>query len=297
METIFLIAVLFAFLPTVFWFLFYFKKIFISWQLISFTALKGMLLCLTVYLIEEKIIFYFLPHFKHYLFQFGSFAFNEIPLSFFLFVFFIITPLEEIPKFFILKRTIFKSKQINQIVDGLQLGIVLGLGFAACENFLHFSRALSLAPLSKVMLVFFLRFFISTLAHTLYTAGMGYYLALARFHKLYRKFLLERAFVIPIVLHGVFNFFFLSGMGWLSVIILAGLSLVLYKWYQDRKTFEFKLRQRTTPLFWPFLAEKKETDVYFTKEKVPFSFLKEIGIRPIKSNKPSMDSKQKQKKH
>jgi len=270
---------IFSAIPVIFWFFFYFKKRFIPFQLISFTFLKGLAISIVAYYIEIQLISYFFPKF------WGFFLKFTLPSSlkefFFLclFIFFVIATIEESLKFIILKDGISNYRQINQIIDGIQLGIILGLGFATGENIFKFYKIVSLPEyFSTATIIFFLRFFISTLAHIIYSGVMGYYLVLGRFHKLYNKFLLKKAIFLPIIIHGIFNLFLLVGIPYVSVTVLLILTFIFYKWYRDRRIFEIRLHIKEIPLSPPFLSEKQETDVYLSKEKATFDFIKKIGV-------------------
>lgn len=266
------LLLLLSLLPLLLWFLLYFKKRFIPFRTIPWTFLQGFLFCVLLYFAETMVVFRLWPELETYLFYTTSPPlWKSIILTYF-----IIAPLEEIPKFFILKRKIFHAKSVNQIIDGLQIGIVFGLGFAACENFLQLSALLSLKNFSLLKNVFIARFLISTLAHIIYSGVMGYYLALARFHKLYRVFLLPRALLAPLLLHSAYNFFIVFQLPWVSIAFLIVISLLVYKWYKTRKNFELQVTQRQIPIIFPFLAEKQETDVFLTKEKIAFDFLKKL---------------------
>jgi len=281
MEVNIFFLIFFSLLPIVFWFLFYLNKRFVPSRLIFIAFLEGLLLFAAVYFLEEKVISYFFPNLWNYFLKFGQFSLLEIPFYLFIFIFLIVAPLEEIPKFFVLKRTISKSGNVNQIIDGIQLGIIFGIGFASGENFLKFSHALEILSDSSFGFVLLLRLFVSTLAHIVYSGVMGYYLCLARFHKLYRRFMIERAIIFPILLHGVFNFFLLAETAYISIIMLAGLTIIFYKWYNDRRLFEIILQKKEIPSSTPFLSAKTETDVYLSKEGASFDFIKKIGISPF----------------
>jgi RsiW-degrading membrane proteinase PrsW (M82 family) len=275
-----ILLLLFSLAPVVFWSLFYLEKKFVPLKLIAIVSLSGILLLVAVYLFESKVVSYFFPNLWDYLLNFGQFSFLEIPFYLFLLVFFVIAPLEEIPKFFILKRIISKSKDINQVIDGIQLGIIFGLAFASGENFLKFSLAAAKLDSFSFGSVFFLRLLVSTLAQIIYSGVMGYYLCLGRFHKLYRRFMIERAIVFPLLLHGIFNFFLLAETAYLSVLMLAVLTIVFYKWYNDRKLFEIFIEKKEAPPATPFLSAKTETDVYLSKGGASFDFIKKIGVSP-----------------
>mgnify|MGYP000448040705 CR=1 FL=1 len=276
------LALAFSFIPALFWFFFYFKRRFIPLQYIFFTFLKGIALSLIAYYIQISLISSFFPDFWNFFFRFSEpFSLEDIFLLF-LFNFTFIALVEEILKFLTLKDCISNYKDVDQIVDGIQLGIVLGLGFATGENLFKFSKIIEFlsSSFSLTASIFLLRFFFSTLAHIIYSSLMGYYLALARFHKLYKTSLLKKAFFFPLLIHAFFNFFILSGSFYLSIVLLSFSVFIFWKWYSDRKIFEKNLQTKKLPLSRPFLSKKEELDVYFSKEKIPFEFIKRSGFLP-----------------
>ncbi|MDD5750182.1 MAG: PrsW family glutamic-type intramembrane protease [Candidatus Pacebacteria bacterium] len=236
-----LFIVLLSIAPIAFWFWFYLRKRYIPSRWLLFSFISGMGLFVLLSGLENKIIPEIFPSFSSYFLKFRQTPAFNAPLSLFLFSFFLIAPLEEIPKFLILKKIISTGKQINQIADGLQLGLCLGLGFALGENILHLSLVGNYAGTNTVFFVFALRFFVSTVAQICYSGAMGYYLALGRFRKIQRKFLWGRALLVPIIIHGLFNLFIFSENPAYSVITISLLSFLLYKWQKERETFEIKI--------------------------------------------------------
>lgn len=274
-----LLTIILSALPVIFWLWFYFKRIFVKRKTLLTTALKGFAVFWLV-LVVVKFVSLIFPNFQN---RFLIFTFPTSGKELFLlyvFTFLIIAPLEEIIKFFVLKRTIFRTKEINQIIDGLQLGIVFGLGFAAAENVYKFAHLLVSAELNNLTTIFLLRFSISTLALVSYSGLMGYYLGLALFHKFYRPFLLQKALILPLFLHGLFNFLILIGAPILSVLLVAALSWLIFRWYHERRLFEIKLQKAERPISPPFLSDTQEANVYYAKKKVGFDFIKKERLFP-----------------
>jgi len=201
-----------------------------------------------------------------------------------LLTFFFIAPLEEFLKFLTIKLAVQnKPEYLDQTIDGIKFGIVVGLGFAVIENGIYFSRAFALLYGQNVFLInlFLLRFFIPTLAHSLYTGILGYYFGLSRSYRLYgRHFLLEGIF-FAIFAHAIFNLFILIDLEYLSIIILLTLLLLMFKWYRDRKNFEYSIRRGNQLVKPPFLAERVEFESILSKNKVTLGFIKKLNICPF----------------
>lgn len=266
-------------LPILFWLWFYFKRIFVSKQLLFFTFAKGFIVFWAVLAIIELISLAF-PQLKYWLVKFAEPCSLKDFALLYVAAFLIVAPLEEIIKFSVLKRTIFKAKEINQLIDGLQLGIVFGLGFASAENIFKFGQVIFSAKIHHLTSIFILRTSISTLALTIYSGLMGYYLGLALLHKFYRPFLLNKALVFPLLLHGLFNFLILLGTPELSVLLVAALSWLIYRWYRERRLFEIKLQEGKSPISLPFLSDTQEANIYYAKKKAPFDLIKKEKLIP-----------------
>ena len=124
---------------------------------------------------------------------------NNVSLYAYLFVFiFLMAAIEEIIKFVFLRQYL-KINAVNQIVDGMKIGIWLGLGFVFIENVFYFLNFyFQITKIQSLLSVIVLRGIFSTLAHALYGAIMGYYLSLAKFNKIYQSYFLQRGYLINI---------------------------------------------------------------------------------------------------
>lgn len=127
---------------------------------------------------------------------------------------------EEGFKYFIFWFFVWKNKNFNERYDGIVYSVFISLGFATTEN------------IGYVMLSGFHTAFIRSLtavpAHALFGIIMGYYFGKAKFSedKLRKKSLLY-ALIIPIALHGVYDFILFSKSTALLVIFIP---YMLYLW-------------------------------------------------------------------
>lgn len=181
----------------------------------------------------------------------------------FVFSFLFAAIVEESTKFIILKKY-FEITVINQVIDGMKIGLAMGLGFAFLENFFYFFDTYNSGfGLGTIAVIFLLRGVLSTLAHSLYGIIMGYYLSLAKFHVAYRFKFLRSGLIASVLAHGFFNFFLITDMGIYSVIMLTVFLVIVLHWYNDRKNLELYITSKDkTLVVSPFLAEKLEKEIF-----------------------------------
>jgi len=120
---------------------------------------------------------------------------------------------EELFKFIALYLLIWKSAEFNEKFDGIVYATYISLGFAGVENVLYvldggmqtgISRAITAVP-----------------AHAIFGITMGFYFGLARFYKTEEKVLKTKALLIPMLLHGVYDFILFTGLAWLTVVFVV----------------------------------------------------------------------------
>ncbi|MFV0375695.1 MAG: PrsW family glutamic-type intramembrane protease [Mangrovibacterium sp.] len=126
---------------------------------------------------------------------------------------------EELFKFLFLYGLIWKSTEFNEKFDGIVYAVFISLGFAAVENVLYVTRyghdvgvirALTAVP-----------------AHFLFGVSMGYFFGMARFLAAKRTLMMRNALLVPIVLHGIYDFILMSQNPWL---LLAFIPFVIWMW-------------------------------------------------------------------
>lgn len=127
---------------------------------------------------------------------------------------------EEGFKFFIFWFLLWKNKNFNERYDGIVYSVFISLGFATTEN------------IGYVLLTGFHTAFIRSItavpAHALFGVIMGYYLGKAKFADEKRKTsYLILAFIVPIVLHGIYDFILFSRS---MVLMLLFIPYMLYLW-------------------------------------------------------------------
>ncbi|NQU84280.1 MAG: PrsW family intramembrane metalloprotease [Mariniphaga sp.] len=127
---------------------------------------------------------------------------------------------EELFKFVALLLLFWKSKHFNEKFDGIVYATFISLGFAGVENVLYvldgglstgLMRALTAVP-----------------AHAIFGITMGFYVGLAKFYQKEKKSYLWKAILIPILLHGFYDFILMSGINWLLTFWLIFVAYLYY---------------------------------------------------------------------
>lgn len=115
---------------------------------------------------------------------------------------------EESFKFFALYLLIWRSPEFNEKFDGIVYAVFISLGFAAVENVLY--------VLEGGVGIGVMRAITAVPAHAIFGITMGFYFGLARFYEKEQYTLILKAFVFPIILHGIYDFILMTGIVWLT---------------------------------------------------------------------------------
>lgn len=131
--------------------------------------------------------------------------------------FLLVAFVEETLKFMALRSYPFLRPFFNEPIDGIVYAMVIAMGFATVENVLYaywyelpttLIRGITAVP-----------------AHASFAAIMGYYVGRARFQPLRRRRLLQLGLLLPVGVHGLYDFFILQevyeGLMVLSVLTLS----------------------------------------------------------------------------
>ncbi len=119
---------------------------------------------------------------------------------------------EEVFKFLALYLVIWKSPSFNEQFDGIVYAVFISLGFAAVENVMYvmdggFKTAI-------------VRSITAVPAHAVFGVTMGYYFGIARHYKELRRDYMQRALLVPIAIHGIYDFILMVGISWLLVLFV-----------------------------------------------------------------------------
>lgn len=123
---------------------------------------------------------------------------------------------EEVMKYIVIRYTVYKSDEFNEVVDGIIYLVSAGLGFAAFENLLY-SSVLGF----KVGLI---RAFVTSLVHASFSGILGYYLGRTKLEG--KTHLVYIGLVQVVVLHGVYDFLVMGNL--ISTVYVIGLVVLLY---------------------------------------------------------------------
>lgn len=108
---------------------------------------------------------------------------------------------EEFFKYLAVRLTVYRSKEFNEVMDGMIYMISAALGFAAAENVGYM--------MGVGFFVGVLRAILSYLGHVSFSAILGYYLAKAKFER--QRSWLWIGFIWAISLHWLYDAFFVVG--------------------------------------------------------------------------------------
>ena len=279
------ISLFFVLLWAVFFF-FYSPRKTTSKKIIFISFIFGISAALFSYIFETL----FLSFFKINTFFLEPLLRNKIFINSYIYLFlsiFFIAIIEELIKLIILKRYI-KINEVNQVIDGLKIGIWLGLGFAFIENVFYFLSFYSQTDnyLSLIGIIS-LRGIFSTLAHALYGAIMGYYLSLARLNRFYQSYFWQKGFLISLMIHGFFNFFLINNFGFFSVLILIVILIFTLYLYNNKQNLVKYIENNILLTEYtklgseglssiPSLSDRIEAETIFSRLNAPAEYFRQL---------------------
>lgn len=163
----------------------------------------------------------------------------------FLFAFVESAGIEEIVKWFVLYHMIYNHTEFDEPYDGIVYAASISLGFATLENVMY--AVLSPATFGTLIM----RALLPVSGHALFGVAMGYYLGKAKFapKKQVRKYL-AIALLLPLLLHGVYDYIMLSYAKWVWIIV--PFMLLLWGWGLN------KMRRASARSPFRFLAPEDE---------------------------------------
>lgn len=119
---------------------------------------------------------------------------------------------EELFKFLALYLLVWNSPSFDEKFDGIVYAVFVSLGFAAVENVLYvMDGGLQTAMIRGITAV---------PAHAIFGISMGYYLGIAHMYDELRKPYLRKAILIPILLHGIYDFILMVEIDWLLLLFV-----------------------------------------------------------------------------
>ena len=124
----------------------------------------------------------------------------------FIYSFIFVASIEEVCKWLMIYKVSYNHKEFDQFYDIVLYSVLVSLGFACFENLLYVIEN------DNGLLIAVFRSITAVPAHACFGTFMGYYLSLSKFKEKQNKnkhFILS--LLIPIILHGTYDFFLLSG--------------------------------------------------------------------------------------
>ena len=138
---------------------------------------------------------------------------------------------EEGLKALILIPNLLRERNFNEKLDGIIYSVFLSLGFATVENIIY----ILFEDPTSVFQVSIIRAIISIPAHMMFAIIMGYYISKYKFNssKSKPKTYLIMSIIVPILLHGIFDFILMIQYRW-SIIVFIAYIVFLWKISLDK---------------------------------------------------------------
>lgn len=127
---------------------------------------------------------------------------------------------EEIFKFLGAYFSVYRHKEFNEVMDGIIYVVTAGLGFAAVENLIY--TAVYGYQVGAVRAV------VTSLAHAGFSGIVGFNFGMARCKPEHRTYYIIKGIVWGSVLHGVYDFFVITGIFQFFMTLITVLALQLY---------------------------------------------------------------------
>ena len=138
--------------------------------------------------------------------------------------------LEEFFKWFILFYLIYQHVEFDEPFDGIVYGVSVSLGFATVENIFYLVANGIEHAMTRALL--------PVSSHALFGVIMGFYLGKAKFTKGNKAKWILLSLLLPILLHGSYDFILISLENWLYIILPF---MVFLWWFGLRKVKKAKI--------------------------------------------------------
>jgi protease PrsW len=158
-------------------------------------------------------------------------------LEAFIYAFVVIALSEELVKFLFLRLYIYRKAAFNEPIDGIVYGVMIGMGFACFENIFY--------VMDGGIRTAMIRMFTAVPAHAVFGIVMGYYVGKAKYTPEKRISFTAKAFLVPYLLHGCYDFLLfqdsypLLGIGaFLGLLVAIRYAFKMIKEQQDASPFK-----------------------------------------------------------
>jgi RsiW-degrading membrane proteinase PrsW (M82 family) len=132
--------------------------------------------------------------------------------------------LEEFFKWFILFYLIYQHVEFDEPFDGIVYGVAVSLGFATVENIFYLVANGIEHAMTRALL--------PVSSHALFGVIMGFYLGKAKFTKGNKAKWILLSLLLPMLLHGSYDFILISLENWLFIIFPF---MIFLWWFGLRK--------------------------------------------------------------
>lgn len=127
---------------------------------------------------------------------------------------------EECLKYLAVMLIAYRSTHFNEKFDGIVYAVYVSMGFALVENILYVINGDTSVGLIRAIT--------SVPAHAIFGISMGFYLGRAKFSGRKQIENLMYALIIPIILHGVYDFILMAQKRWLLIGFVLYLIILYY---------------------------------------------------------------------
>jgi RsiW-degrading membrane proteinase PrsW (M82 family) len=128
--------------------------------------------------------------------------------------------LEEYAKFSVVKRTVYRSREFDEPVDGIVYAAAAGLGFATLENIIYIFSSYETSMVFALQ-TGVIRALLSVPGHALFSGMWGYALGQAKFMPPSRRGrVIAMGLLLAIIMHAAFNLLLLDDIG-VAVLVLV----------------------------------------------------------------------------
>ncbi len=177
-------------------------------------------------------------------------AFVTIPVAFiegtiglftgdFLIAILVAPVVEEYAKFSIVKRTVYRSAEFDEPVDGIVYAAAAGLGFATLENIIYIFSSYETSMVFALQ-TGVIRALLSVPGHALFSGMWGYALGQAKFMPRSRRGrVIAGGLILAIVMHAVFNILLFDDIG-VAVLVLL---ITPFMWWLIHRRIRTSLSQ------------------------------------------------------
>ena len=122
---------------------------------------------------------------------------------------------EELFKWLVLRQFAYRHKAYDEYLDGIVYAVFVSLGFAAFENvgYVFSNNDMSVAVMRALT---------ALPGHMLFGVAMGYHFSMMKFAKTKSRFLRAQreSLLIPILIHGIYDYILMSQFKWLLVLFI-----------------------------------------------------------------------------